>query len=261
MTETVAAHVQRASQGAKLELFTIDATAIGGEVYHFVNEALPASDANPMTWNGAQLQWSGAALTWKQNQSIVFAGIEYSPMPINSTGWQRSGKGTLPRPTITVSNITGVFSYLNLLFSDLIGVSVTRTRTYAWALDTEPTADPSAIIYPLDKFLIARKTAQNNEAVCYELAAKMDLEGRQFPGRPMLQNACMNVYRRWNGLAFDYSKATCPYAGTTYRNKLGTPTIAANDSCGKRLAECVARYGVAADLPFAAFPGIDRVQS
>ena len=236
MTETVAAHVQRAALDAKIELFTVDLTIYGGSVYHYVNDV-----------HG-------------DGTSVAFDSITYAPLPISSDGWQRSGRGTMPRPTITLSNVTGLFSYLNLLYDDLIGVPVTRTRTFLWALDGQPGADPAAILYPIDSFVIARKTHQDNESVQYELAAKMDLEGRVFPSRPMLQNACLHTYRQWNGSAFDYSQATCPYTGTVYRNRTGQVVPASQDKCAKTLPECLARFGVSTDLGFTGFPGIDRVR-
>ncbi len=237
MTETVAAHVQRAALAAEIELYKIDASIYDGQAYTFVND----------------VHGSGA--------SVVFGGVTYTPMPIMSEGWRRSGQGQLPRPVLTLSNVTGLFSALNLLYDDLLGVGVTRTRTYAWALDGEPEADPNAILHPIDVFAIARKLHQDDEIVRYELAAKMDVEGRSFPSRPMTQNVCLHTYRRWTGSAFDYSQASCPYVGAVYRTRTGQPTTAANDQCAKTLPECLARFGVSADLGFSGFPGIDRVRT
>ena len=231
MTETVAIHVQRSALSAKIELFEFDLTIYNDDKYYYTNET----------------------------RAVSFAGKEYQPLPIKSEGWQRSGRGTLPRPTLTVSNVTGLFSYLNLAYDDLLGVGVTRTRTFEWALDGEDDEDPTAILHPIDEYVIARKTHENNEVCQYELAAKMDLEGRSFPSRQMLQNACQHTYRRWTGSSFD--QGTCPYTGSVYRNKVGTVVAAAQDQCAKTLPECLARFGVSTDLGFTGFPGIDRVQS
>lgn len=237
MTETIEEHTQKAVLDVKIELFTIDTTIIGGSVYHFTPE--PMEDGS----------------------SVVFDGVTYLPLPLKSTGWSRSGRGQLPRPQITVSNITGFFSELNLLYDDLVGVTVTRQRTFKWALDGQPSADPAAILQPTDVFSIARKVSEDNETCVYELAAIMDVEGRVFPARLMIQNFCDHVYRRWDGVAFDYTKATCPFVGTVYRTALGVPTTAANDVCAKTLPECVARFGTTVDLGYAGFPGIDRVRT
>lgn len=238
MTETVATHVQRAALDVILELFTVDTSLYGGPVYRFVND----------------INADGSA--------VVFDGETYQPMPLVSEGWQRSGRGTMPRPSITVSNITGLFSALCLAYDDLIGAAVTRTRTFRWALDGEPDADPDAILHPVDEYVISRKVGEDTRTVRWELCAKMDLEGRQFPARPMLQNSCLHTYRRWDagGSAFDYGAATCPYTGTVYRSRTGAVVPAAQDVCGKTLTECLARFGTTTDLGFAGFPGIDRVR-
>lgn len=234
MPETVAQHVQRFALSAQVELFEFDLSIYGETVYRYVNDSKVGG--------------------------VTFDGQTYAPLPLKSEGWAITSKGTLPRPSITVSNVTGLFSYLNGLYNDLVGVGVTRTRTYSWALDGEPDADPNAILHPIDYYRVAQKTHQDNEICVYELRADMDLAGAIFPARRMVQNFCGHTYRRWNGSSFDYSKASCPYAGTVYRDRIGSPTDASQDKCGKTLTECLARFGVSADLPFRGFPGLDRVR-
>lgn len=230
----VAAYVQRFALDQKIELFKVDVGIYGGDVYYYANEA----------------------------EVLSFAGQVYQPLPVTSDGWQRTGRGTLPRPTLTVSNVTGLFSFLNLLYGDLVGVEVMRTRVYAWALDGGLAADPTAILYPIDKFVIARKVHQDDETVQYELAARMDLEGREFPSRPMTQNYCMHIYRVWDPDAsdFDYTNATCPYAGSVHRDTFGNVVEPALDVCAKTLPECAARFGTSVDLGYSGFPGVDRVR-
>lgn len=262
MTETLAQHVQRLAIDAKIELFQFDLSIYGGSTYYFTNE-LRERVAEALQWNGEALEWNGEALIWTRSHVLRFGGQDYQPLPIKSEGWQLTGRGSLPRPTLTVSNITGYFSFLNLLYDDLVGVAVRRMRTFAWALDGEPDADPEAIMQPVDYYEIARKTHEDNEYCIYELASAIDLEDRSFPSRVMLQNLCPHIYRRWDAEAgdFDYSSATCPYQGAVYRDKLGAAVDASQDKCGKTLPECLARFGVSADLGFAAFPGIDRVRT
>lgn len=262
MTETIAQHVQRSALDAKVELFEFDFSLYGGSIYYYTNE-LPQVGGGVLQWNGSALQWNGEDLIWTLSNVILFGGQEYQSLPLKSEGWQRSGRGTLPRPTLTVSNVTGLFSALNLLYDDCLGVGVRRIRTFAWALDGEPDEDPDAILLPVDEFVVARKTHEDNETCVYELAAKMDLEGRVFPARPMLQNFCLHLYRRWGAVAgdFDYSNATCPYTGAVYRDALGVIVGPSQDKCAKTLPECLARFGVSTDLGFTGFPGIDRVRT
>lgn len=263
MVETVAQHVQRSALSAIIELFEVDLSIYGGSVYYFTNDVRPVTPSSALQWNGIALQWSAVDLYWGRTYVIYFADKAYQPLPMKSEGWQLTGRGPLPRPTITVSNITGLFSYLNLTYDDLVGVSVRRTRTFAWALDGEPTEDANAIIGQVDHYIVARKVSEDNETCSYELAASVDLEGRNFPSRPMLQNSCLHSYRRWNAAAneFDYNKVTCPYNGTVYRDRFGQSVPAAQDRCAKTLPECLARFGLLVDLGFSGFPGIDRVQT
>lgn len=232
--QTIAQHVQGFALDPDIELFEFDLDLYGAGIRRYVNDVT-----------------SGG---------VSFGGVAYEPLPIVSDGWSVSAKGTLPRPTLSVSNVTGLFSFLNDIYSDLVGVGVQRVRTYKWALDGQPDADPFAIVYPIDLYSIAQKTHQDDEFCSYELRSAMDLAGVMFPGRMMVQNFCGHVYRRWNGSAFDYTKASCPYSGTVHRTRNGTATDAAHDKCGKTLPECVERFGINQDLPFRGFPGIDRVR-
>src|SRR5262249_20760879 len=106
---------------------------------------------------------------------------------------------------------------------------------------------------------IKRKVAQNKVYVEWELGAAIDVQGVMIPGRVILQDACTHLYRRWNGTAFDYSKATCPYTGTSSFDQNGNAVGPSGDRCSKRIAPgCKLRCGVG-PLPPRAFPGVARV--
>jgi len=66
---------------------------------------------------------------------IVWQGNIYSSFPIEATGFEWSGKGAIPRPTLTVANITSYLSGILGTYEDLIGSKVTRKRTFAKYLD------------------------------------------------------------------------------------------------------------------------------
>lgn len=238
MTETIAKEVQKLALGPRVELFKVNTFIYDeGPTYYFVNHAIEGG--------------------------VTFDGQVYSPFPIESSGWSKSKDGALPRPKISVSNISGFFSALCLQYDDLVGVEVTRIVTFKRFLDGESDADPTQMFWP-DVYVIARKTAHDNKMISWELTAKMDLEGRTLPGRLMLQGVCLHRYRRWNALtsSFDYSNATCPYTGGAYFRRNGTPTGSpAEDACSKLVSGCVDRFTVANDLPFWGFPGIDRTQT
>ena len=68
-------------------------------------------------------------------QEIVWQGNRYSAFPITADGFSWTGKGTIPRPTLTVANITTLLSNVINSYDDLLGSKVTRKRTFAKYLD------------------------------------------------------------------------------------------------------------------------------
>lgn len=134
--------LQKINPGAVIELFTLqlDATLHGSTtIYRF--------------HNGANLNANG---------EVVWAGNTYLRFPIECTGFEFTGTGTLPRPTISVSNIFGTLTAImqnvnqTTVGNDLNGAKLTRIRTLARFLDavnfaptttttisTQAVADPS----------------------------------------------------------------------------------------------------------------------
>ena len=134
--------LQEINPGAVIELFTLqlDATLHGSTtIYRF--------------HNGSNLNANG---------EIVWAGNTYLRFPIICEGFEFTGTGTLPRPTISVSNIFGTLTAImqnvnqTTVGNDLNGAKLTRIRTLARFLDavnfapttttttsTQTVADPS----------------------------------------------------------------------------------------------------------------------
>ena len=113
--------LQEINPGAVIELFTLqlDATLHGSTtIYRF--------------HNGANLNANG---------EVVWAGNTYLRFPIECTGFEFTGTGTLPRPTISVSNIFGTLTAImqdvnqTTVGNDLNGAKLTRIRTLARFLD------------------------------------------------------------------------------------------------------------------------------
>ena len=75
---------------------------------------------------------------------------EYLPFPPEAEGFEKSGNGQLPRPTIRVANVVGLISTLVQQMDDLVGAKVIRKRTFSKFLDpanfggTNPDADDEA---------------------------------------------------------------------------------------------------------------------
>lgn len=228
LNPSVAAEIQKLSPSALLELFEIDMTALGDTVYYF---------------HGG---------TNKLQQAVVWQGNTYMPWAVQASGFDFSTNGQLPRPKLALGNVNGTITAMVLALNDCVGAKVTRRRTMARFLDevnfpggVNPTADPTAYL-PDDIFYIDRKSNEDNEAVEFELTASYDVTGVQLPRRPIVQNICPWKYRG----------AECGYTGTDYFLADDTPTVlSTEDTCGKRLSSCKARFGESEELPFGGFPG------
>lgn len=225
--------IQKLAPGALVDLYELDATAIGGTVLRF------HAGVNAL---GADVVWAGNA---------------YARFPIEVDGFARNGQGTLPRPKIRCANITGLIGALARELQDLVGARLTRRRTFVKYLDTvnfaggvNPTADPNCG-FPDEVWFVDRKSAENGLFIEWELSAAFDVAGVRLPRRQCIQNVCTWLYR----------SAECGYAGGAVATKNDQPTgDMAQDACGKRLGSCKLRFGVYAELPFGGFPGVGLIR-
>jgi len=169
--------LQGINPGAIIELFTLtlDAALHGDTtVYRF--------------HNGSNMNANG---------NIVWAGNSYEKFPIQCEGFQFGSTGTLPRPTITVSNIFGTLTAIMLnvnkttVGNDLNGTKLVRIRTLARFLDavnftgnTNPfgTPDPTAE-FPQEIYFLDRKITENREIVQWEAISALDLVNVKLPKR------------------------------------------------------------------------------
>ena len=188
--------------------------------------------------------------------NIVFGGNTYVRLPVEATGFDYTSSGSLPRPTLRISNLFSDMTTLLLLVNattpgnDLGGATVRRIRTLKKFLDGEAAADPNAR-FPTEIWYVDRKSNENRDLVEFELASKFDLAGIMLPQRQIIANVCQWKYRG----------AECGYTGSSYWNVNDQPvgTLAA-DVCGKRVESCKLRFGATAELPFGSFPGAGLTQ-
>ena len=183
--------------------------------------------------------------------NIVFGGSPYVRIAIKGDGFEYTNTGTLPRPTLSISNLDGTMTALLLLVNattagnDLGGAEVRRIRTLKKYLDGESTADPNAQ-WPQERWFVDRKSSESRDQVTFELASKFDLAGQKIPKRQVIANVCQWKYR----------SSECSYAGSNYFDVNGnTVSTLAEDVCGKRVSSCKLRFGDTAELPFGSFPG------
>ena len=183
--------------------------------------------------------------------NVVFNSNTYTRIPVKAEGFEFTSTGTLPRPTLTISNLDGTITTLLLLVNattagnDLGGAEVRRIRTLKKFLDGESTADPNAK-FPDERWYVDRKANESRDSVTFELASKFDLAGQKLPKRQIVANVCQWVYR----------SSECSYTGSDYFDVNGnTVPSLSQDVCGKRVASCKLRFGNTAQLPFGSFPG------
>jgi len=225
--------VQKLNPGAIVEMFVLDPTALGGSI----------------------IRWYSGVNVLGNN--LVWDGNVYTRFAVQASGFERSSKGTHPKPKIKIANIGGVISALVRDYEDLAGAIVTRKRTFVRYLDAvnfpggvNPEEDPTAS-YPDEVWSVDRKSGENGIFVEFELAAAYDVRGKKLPGRQCIQNVCTWLYRG----------SECGFSGGAVSTKNDVPTTdIALDQCGKRLASCKQRFGEYAPLPFGAFPGVGLIR-
>lgn len=228
---TVKADVQGFAPGAIVELYELDTTVTGGV------------DVLRFTPHGPN----------ELGNDIVWAGQTYTRFPIEATGFERRGNGALPRPKLTVANVTGL---MGAVADSLLGARLTRTRTFVKYLDAanfaggNPQADPNQWI-DREVWFVDRKATENKLLVEFELAAAFDLAGVMLPRRQVVANCC----------AWRYRSAECGYTGGPVADINDQPTShPALDQCGKRLASCKLRFGSHNPLPFGGFPATGLIR-
>jgi lambda family phage minor tail protein L len=200
-------------------------------------------DANPIGVPTVLCWHPGTTIA---DQSITWQGVVYDPFPVESSGFEMTAAGQLPRPTLRASNITGQLGAFLRSMNDGLGAKITRKRTLGKYLDAvnfpggNPNADPNTY-FPDEVFFISRKVAENPIFMEIELAVPFDVAGAKIPWRQVMSSTCQWVYRG----------PDCGYAGGAVSND---PIYPGQDLCGKTLASCKLRFGANGVLPTSAFP-------
>jgi phage-related protein len=147
--------------------------------------------------------------------SIHFGGKVYEPFPVQTEGFDMSSKGTLPRPRLTISNLSpslsntftvanggsalpsGTISAMMLevnkitVGNDLIGSTLVRIRTLRKFLDSANFNSTNATEndtqkFPDEVYMIARKVLENQELVQFECTMPNDGANVRLPKRQIL---------------------------------------------------------------------------
>lgn len=190
---------------------------------------------------------------------IIFNGKTYAAIPVEIEGFDKSTKGTLPRPTFKVANANGVISSLiSTLNNDgkkisMLNAQVKRITTCKKFLDGanfsggNATADSSAIFEEDDIWYIDRVSGENAQYVEFELTMKLNLTNLRLPRRQILETC-----------PWKYRGAECGYKGKKYFDiNDASVTEASLDVCGHRYSSCTKRFKTNNEkkVPFGGFPG------
>ena len=138
---------------------------------------------------------------------LKWAGNSYEPWPVIVDGFEQSGGGQLPRPTITLANliptttgsvngtISAMLATVNATTpgNDFTGAEFARIRTMARYLDdsnfdgSNPYGTADAFqSFPEDVFLVTRKSIENRQIVQFELRSVLDFPSIRCPKRLVL---------------------------------------------------------------------------
>lgn len=228
-------------------LFQLDLTPLGevGTVLYFCNYGM-----DPLT-----------------HALVSFGGVSYEGIDVDASGFELTGQGAIPQPTLRISNVNSFASGLLLQYGNLIGANVNRVRTFARYLDGH--TDASLVYganppYQLDTYRVEQKIAHNKVFAELRLASPIDQEGQMLPKHRVLRDTCGSRYRGYVAAtdSFDYSKATCPFAADVFFDINGN--IISNrsgDTPSKKFATCCKpRFPTATAYPFGGFPGVQRNQ-
>ena len=122
--------------------------------------------------------------------NIIFGGKSYSALPVKVTGFDKTTKGTLPRPKFEIANTDSAISALLILYNPL-HAELLRIKTCKKFLDKEnfadqsshTTADSTAIFEADDRWYVDRVVNENPGTVVFELTGKIDMTNLRLPKR------------------------------------------------------------------------------
>ena len=193
--------LQKLNPSARIELFVLELV-----------EGLHYATGNPSSVPTTFRFHAGSNMN--TNQEIIWQGNTYQKLPMTFEGAEFSGKGQIPRPTLTIANLGGitrsgeVITVTDLMIivnvttpqNDLTDAKLTRITTLASELDaanfpsnTNPFGTPSANELPQEIFFIDRKSTETRDLVQFELVSNLDQTNLQLPRRQVTREEFKGV--------------------------------------------------------------------
>ena len=134
---------------------------------------------------------------------IRFLGQDYQRVAVEAEGFEDTSTGTIPRPTLTFSNLGGITKDTTVMTmsdflaivntttpgNDLLDAKLTRIMPLASALDNfnfdgdNPFGTPSTDRLQDRIYYIDRKAVENRQVVQFELVSVLDMQNKRIPKR------------------------------------------------------------------------------
>lgn len=220
--------VTQIEQSAMLDLYEVDLSRFGGNVYRFHDGM-----------NGLL-------------KPVIWQGNRYDPYPVQVTGLSMTAQGASARPKMTFANIDGLLTAINNDYDDALGAIVTRRQVMEQYLDAvnfpdgNNQADPSR--EAVQKFVIEQRENSDSDFVTYVLALPTETDNAQIPARVIQADICPWRYR-----GQDYG-----YDGPPVADEKDQPTNdPTKDQCSHKYRGCKLRHSSV--LPFGGFLGSNKL--
>ena len=193
--------LQKLNPSARIELLVLELV-----------EGLHYATGNPSNVPTTFRFHSGSNMN--SNAEIIWQANSYQRLPIEFEGAEFTGKGQIPRPTLTVANLGGItrsgsvitltdfLLIVNLTtpHNDLMDAKLTRITTLASELDaanysscSNPFGTPSSNELPQEIFFIDRKVLESRQVVQFELVGALDQQNVKLPRRQVTRNEFSGV--------------------------------------------------------------------
>ena len=230
-------HVQRMNLGGEVVLIEIDLTQYGEGIIRFC----PYGEG-------------------EEGTAVNFGGKTYLPHAMEMEGFEVSGDGPHPTPSVLFANTKNIFTALIVKYNSLLGASFRRIRTFDRFLDNGAEPDGDAMVSD-ELYTLDEKPTHNRVkgVVGWKLSSAMDQRGAMLPNRVMIRDYCTLITRSTVSGAYDYTRATCPYTGAQAYDANGNTTTPDKEVFSKTLENCCyIRFDKKKEIPFGGFPGIAR---
>jgi lambda family phage minor tail protein L len=151
-----------------VELFDVDLTMFGGDIYHLTPYNIPAG-------------------------FTTFGGVNYFPFPIQLKDAAVSSTGTMPQPTLYVGRVENklLLTAMVTFGRDLCGMIVTRRKTHEKYLATGSSPDGTKHTY-IERYTAIQMVSNTKTQIAWKLAWPIDVPTALVPGMQYLKDQTTN---------------------------------------------------------------------